>query len=168
MPSLRFPTTSRRKHMARQSRCLRFRQPCCPIVCTLSCLVVATEYREVIIEITRPAGVQGSAAGSWRTIGEPAQPGSRRQHRKGSVDRCRGRIRMWCTSCDPGHPRYRRTHARVDDHRAKPAGHQIRSWRQMAPVVRGQSAFSYAVAGLKFFPFIGGNKYIMTSTCSGA
>src|SRR5713226_1649602 len=96
-----FSTASRRKHMAGKAICVRFRQRCCPIVCTFSFELFGgrdsrcwpksvslplkrlqsrptsalttmneAEYREVIIEIARPAGAQDLADGNWRTIGE--------------------------------------------------------------------------------------------------
>jgi DNA invertase Pin-like site-specific DNA recombinase len=96
---------------------------------------LAEKERRLIAERTKAALAAKKAAGA--KLGNPRNLACAGDMGQSRVDRCSGRICVESNSCCPGYPRYRRTYARVDGHRAKPARHPIGSWRQMAPVVRG-------------------------------
>jgi DNA invertase Pin-like site-specific DNA recombinase len=84
---------------------------------------LAEKERRLIAERTKAAlaakKAAGARLGNLRNLAHAGSIG------RGSVDRCRGRIRIWSKFGDPGNPRYRRAHASFDGYGAKPARNQI-------------------------------------------
>jgi DNA invertase Pin-like site-specific DNA recombinase len=97
---------------------------------------LAEKERRLISERTKGALAAKKAAGA--RLGNPHNLGHAGSLGRAALASSRGRrICIEPNSRRPGHPRYRRAHARTHGQGAKRARHQICSWRQMAPLVGG-------------------------------